>query len=197
MSSIRPFNVCVPLPLTHENYFLPLAAFRPLIPQGRHEVARLLAARGVPVDEPHARDGYSPFHRAAWGTLPRHTETIATLVELGADPTRPGANDGKTPLFMAQERGTNADTIKLLRRLTKEVTRELKRRASAEAHPSAEPRLVAAASNVRANIARSRARLTNSPLNTCCCHVILYLGMYRHTQVTSRTSCEHVPWARD
>ena len=125
-------------------------------------MARLLAASGVPVDEPHPRDGYSPLHRAAWGTLPRHTETIATLVELGADPTRPGANDGKTPLFMAQERSTNADTVKLLRRLTNEFKRELKRRASGGAQPSAEPRLVASASNVRAHCCMSWMRLMDS-----------------------------------
>jgi hypothetical protein len=157
-------------------------------------VARLLAASGVPVDEPHPRDGYSPLHRAAWGTLPRHTETIATLVELGADPTRPGTNDGKTPLFMAQERSTNSDTVKLLRRLTNEFQRELKRRASAGgAESPAEPRLVASASNVCVIAAWSWMRLMDSAITRRHYHLRLYPNSCarRCKQAAPRTSCDH------
>ena len=52
--------------------------------QGYAEVARLLHAHGVDIDEPHS-DGHRPVHRACWGRAKRHAEAVEAFVALGAE----------------------------------------------------------------------------------------------------------------
>ena len=43
---------------------------------GHAKVAKLLIEHGLKQDELH-EDGFSPFHRACWGTTPGHAATIS------------------------------------------------------------------------------------------------------------------------
>lgn len=53
-------------------------------------------------------DGYTPLHRACWGTEPRHTETIELLVEeYGVDPNSKSSG-GVTCLKMTKNPKTRA-----------------------------------------------------------------------------------------
>ncbi len=58
---------------------------------------------------------YTPLHRACWGAEPRHTETVAVLLEAGVPHDQRGP-DGGTPADMS--RGNQA-TRRLLKRWAK------------------------------------------------------------------------------
>ena len=51
--------------------------------QGRAEIAKLLIAAGLDPSDKH-QDGYTPIHRACWGTQQRHAETVEAMLALGA-----------------------------------------------------------------------------------------------------------------
>uniref|UniRef100_A0A7S3NM35 Ankyrin repeat protein n=1 Tax=Aureoumbra lagunensis TaxID=44058 RepID=A0A7S3NM35_9STRA len=52
--------------------------------QGRAAIVRKLYEHGVPLDQVHPRDGNRPVQRSCWGRQDRHSETVATFLELGA-----------------------------------------------------------------------------------------------------------------
>ena len=78
--------------------------------QGRTEVLRVLHELEVPGYAPSESDGYSPLHRAAWGSSPGHVEAVKFLIGPGGRPCDVVAADGKTPLQMA----VHKDTIRAL-----------------------------------------------------------------------------------
>ena len=69
--------------------------------QGRAEVLRVLHELEVPGYAPSEADGYSPLHRAAWGSSPGHVEAVKFLIGPAGRPCDVVATDGKTPLQMA------------------------------------------------------------------------------------------------
>jgi hypothetical protein len=53
--------------------------------QGRWEVMKVLKEFGLNELDVH-QDGFTPFHRACWGTKPRHTDLVRHMVnDLGVD----------------------------------------------------------------------------------------------------------------
>lgn len=74
--------------------------------QGRTEVLRVLHELEVPGYAPSETDGYSPLHRAAWGSSPGHVEAVKFLIGPGGRPCDVVAADGKTPLQMAVHKDT-------------------------------------------------------------------------------------------
>lgn len=75
--------------------------------QGRGDVLELLHAQDVPGYGP-AADGFTPLHRAVWGTSLRHARAVELLTgPIGRACDEPAA-DGRTPLEMARHERTRA-----------------------------------------------------------------------------------------
>lgn len=74
--------------------------------QGRTEVLRVLHELEVPGYAPSESDGYSPLHRAAWGSSPGHVEAVKFLIGPAGRPCNVVAADGQTPLQMAVHKDT-------------------------------------------------------------------------------------------
>ena len=53
-------------------------------------------------------DGMSPLHRACWGRLPRHSQSVETLIETGGRDCNEAAADGRTPLKITRNPRTAA-----------------------------------------------------------------------------------------
>jgi ankyrin repeat protein len=78
--------------------------------QGRAGIMKLLNEHGVDVLGDMHKDGFYPFHRACWGALERHTETVRYLLDVGVDVNLVGKG-GKTCMEMTR----NLETKKVLR----------------------------------------------------------------------------------
>ena len=89
--------------------------------QGRADVTRALIQAQLNPSHMH-EDGFRPIHRACWGKEPRHTDTVAVLIEGGVKPTE-AAKDGSTPLSMAEAAG-NQGTIVLLQEAIRKAAAE-------------------------------------------------------------------------
>lgn len=101
--------------------------------QGRAELAKLLVQKAnMNVMDRHKDDGFTPLHRACWGSQPRHTETVKVLLELGADPDdemcmkRPvsSSTNGEQQQYYEEcrhliEATQNPETVKVLKAFTK------------------------------------------------------------------------------
>ena len=84
--------------------------------QGRAEIAKLLVAAGADPHQKHS-DGFNPLHRACWGRMPRHAETVQVFIDAGvpadlAVHTSDPESDGKTPLELTK----NPETEKVLKK---------------------------------------------------------------------------------
>jgi ankyrin repeat protein len=75
-------------------------------------IGALLVARGFDLNVP-IRDQETPLTMACRADKGEHPETVAALLDLGADPNAPNAK-GRTPLAIATSAGF-ADTVSLLR----------------------------------------------------------------------------------
>ena len=75
--------------------------------QGHVEVLRVLIDRNVDGYGLH-EDGMSPLHRACWGRLPRHSQSVETLIETGGRDCNEAAADGRTPLKITRNPRTAA-----------------------------------------------------------------------------------------
>ena len=72
--------------------------------QGRAEIMEMLHVHGIDVVNDVHSDGFTPLHRACWGSEPRHTDTVRFLIDgAGADPARKGAKDGRSPLQVMRD----------------------------------------------------------------------------------------------
>jgi ankyrin repeat protein len=79
--------------------------------QGRAEIAKyLINDAGLDPFDMHT-DGFTPIHRACWGTTNGHTETVRVLMETGGVPGDLASADGKLPKDMTR----NPSTLKLLK----------------------------------------------------------------------------------
>jgi len=87
--------------------------------QGRANIlSMLLADRRSALDpEEFHKDGFSPFHRACWGTEKRHTDTVAVFIEKGNVPWNQKTRKGRT----CMEITTNSGTKKWLKNYSKKL----------------------------------------------------------------------------
>jgi len=94
--------------------------------QGRADVVRVLVKHGLDANDMHTdgarqvalpcsplrgrgvcRAGYLPMHRACWGRVARHTETVRAFLEAGVAVDEP-SRDGKTCLQVTKNDDTKA-----------------------------------------------------------------------------------------
>ena len=74
--------------------------------QGRWKVAQTLLKAGLDTSDRHM-DGYTPLHRACWGTRKGHTQTVRVLLDHGVDIEEMDER-GRTCLHMTQNDGMAA-----------------------------------------------------------------------------------------
>jgi len=96
--------------------------------QGRAELAKILVLNGkMNVNDRHDGDGYTPLHRATWGSEKRHADTVRVLLELGADADDPicttdhiaRGNVDVKDCYHLIETTRNPETVKVLKEFTK------------------------------------------------------------------------------
>ena len=83
---------------------------------GQYEVMQVLIDFGLNPDDFH-RDGFSPLHRACWGSEKRHAKTVEVLLNAGVDPEMVARGGIKTCRSIT----SNQNTLKLLDSLTGEL----------------------------------------------------------------------------
>eukprot|EP00485_Elphidium_margaritaceum_P007094 CAMPEP_0202710404 /NCGR_PEP_ID=MMETSP1385-20130828/22388_1 /ASSEMBLY_ACC=CAM_ASM_000861 /TAXON_ID=933848 /ORGANISM="Elphidium margaritaceum" /LENGTH=188 /DNA_ID=CAMNT_0049369931 /DNA_START=225 /DNA_END=791 /DNA_ORIENTATION=+ len=91
--------------------------------QGQWEVAKLLIEHGLEPRDRH-KDGYEAIHRVSWGAEEKHMHTAKVLIEAGV-PFDVKADDGRTPLEMAQEHTPVFNYLKYLQYLDDSQHHEL------------------------------------------------------------------------
>jgi ankyrin repeat protein len=63
--------------------------------QGRSEIAQILIDHGLNPSDRHD-DGFTPIHRACWGSSPNHLKTVQVLISNGVSLDEP-TEDGSEP----------------------------------------------------------------------------------------------------
>jgi len=88
--------------------------------KGRYNCARMLIAAGQDPDLKHD-DGFTPLHRATWGSNEEHTKTVQVMLDFGARADML-ADDGTNALNMAREAKNDATVAILQEYLEKKGT---------------------------------------------------------------------------